>query len=321
MSVPTPTPTAARGLPEPSPADSPPPSRRPAATRRREPLPYLLLVPSLVTLGALFAYPVFLLFRMSFQQLGFGELVRRATIYTGVDNYTEILGDPELWHVVWRTVAFTAVCVALTMAIGTGIGLLLVKLGKKMTIAVSISLVLAWAVPIVTATTLWQWMFDSTYGVVNFLLGTPGHDWFASGLSTFGVIVIIIVWQAVPFVAFTVQAGVLTIPEEYYEAARMDGASGFRTFRAVTVPILRPILFVLAFLSTIWDFKVFTQVWAVRQGGPDGATGTLPIYLYDLGIASSRYGLAAAGAVLMVAILGVAMVLYLRHMLRTELDE
>ncbi|MFG1924152.1 carbohydrate ABC transporter permease [Cryptosporangium sp. NPDC048952] len=321
MSVPTPTPTASRELPEQSPAGASVAPPRPAGRRRREPLPYLLLVPSLVALGALFAYPVYLLFRMSFQQLGFGELVRRVTIFTGVDNYTEILGDPEFWQVVWRTVAFTAVCVGLTMALGTGIGLLLVKLGTKMTIAVSISLVLAWAIPIVTATTLWQWMFDSTYGVVNFLLGTPGHDWFASGLSTFAVIVIIIVWQAVPFVAFTVQAGVLTIPDEYYEAARMDGASGWRAFRAVTVPILRPILFVLAFLSTIWDFKVFTQVWAVRQGGPDGQTVTLPIYIYDMGIASSRYGLAAAGAVVMVAILGVAMVVYLRHMLRTELED
>lgn len=310
------TPTVVRPAPE---VDRKPPVVR--ARGRREPLPYLLLVPSLVALGALFAYPVFLLFRMSFQQLGFGELVRRVTIWTGFDNYTEILGDAEFWQVVGRTVAFTAVCVALTMTLGTGIGLLLVKLGPKMRIGVSVSLVLAWAIPIVTATTLWQWMFDSTYGVVNFLLGMPGHDWFASGVSTFAVIVIVIVWQAVPFVAFTVQAGVLTIPEEYFEAARMDGASGFRAFRAVTVPILRPILFVLAFLSTIWDFKVFTQVWAVRQGGPDGQTVTLPIYLYDVGIASSRYGLAAAGAVVMVAILAVAMVVYLRHMLRTELDE
>ncbi|MFI5954706.1 carbohydrate ABC transporter permease [Cryptosporangium sp. NPDC051539] len=317
MTVPTPTVTR----PAPDAPDDPPPARVPAARGRREPLPYVLLIPSLAALAALFAYPVFLLFRMSFQQLGFGELVRRATVYIGFDNYRELLTDPDFWHVVGRTVAFTAVCVGLTMVLGTGIGLLLVKLGTKMKIAVSISLVLAWAIPIVTATTLWQWMFDSTYGVVNFLLGTPGHDWFATGLSTFAVIVIIIVWQAVPFVAFTVQAGVLTIPEEYYEAARMDGASGFRAFRAVTVPILRPILTVLAFLSTIWDFKVFTQVFAVRQGGPDGATVTLPVYLYNQGIASSQYGLAAAGAVLMVVLLAIAMVLYLRHMLRTELDE
>ncbi|SHM52170.1 carbohydrate ABC transporter permease [Cryptosporangium aurantiacum] len=316
MSVPTPT----VSRPAPDGADVAPPSEPPAAKGRREPLPYILIVPSMVALVALFGYPVFLLFRMSFQQLGFGELVRRVTIWTGVDNYTELLGDPEFWQVVGRTVAFTAVCVTLTMTLGTGIGLLLVRLGKKMRIAVSISLVVAWAVPIVTATTLFQWLFDVNYGVVNWVLGTPNHDWFATGISTFGVIVTVIVWQAVPFVAFTVQAGVLSIPEEYYEAARMDGAGPVRAFRTITLPILRSILAVLAFLSTIWDFKVFTQVWAIRQGGPDGATTTLPIYLYDVGIASSRYGLAAAGAVVMVLILAVGMVFYLRHMLKTELD-
>jgi N,N'-diacetylchitobiose transport system permease protein len=286
---------------------------------RRHPLPYALILPSLLALGALFAYPVFLLVRMSFQQLGFGELVRRATIYTGFDNYRTILSDTEFWTVVGRTAAFTAINVVATMALGTGIALLLVRLGKWMRIAVSISLVLAWAVPVITATTLWQWIFDPTYGVLNWMLGLQGHDWFATGHSTFFVIGTIIVWQAVPFVAFTVQAGVLSIPTEYYEAARMDGAGPVRAFRAVTVPIIRPILTVLAFLSTVWDFKVFTQVWAVRQGGPDGSTVTLPVYIYDLGIASSRYGVAAAGAVVMVLILAVAMVLYLRQMLRTEL--
>ncbi|GAA3382176.1 carbohydrate ABC transporter permease [Cryptosporangium minutisporangium] len=316
MSVPTPTVMR----PAPDDADEAPPSGPPAAKRRREPLPYILVVPSLLALGVLFGYPVFLLFRMSFQQLGFGELVQRLTIWIGFDNYTEILGDSEFWQVVGRTVAFTAVCVALTMALGTGIGLLLVRLGKKMRIAVSASLVIAWAVPIITATTLFQWLFDVNYGVVNWFLGTPKHDWFATGLSTFGVIVTVIVWQAVPFVAFTVQAGVLSIPEEYYEAARMDGAGPVRAFREITLPILRPILAVLTFLSTIWDFKVFAQVWAIRQGGPDEQTITLPLYLYDVGIASKQYGLAAAGAVVMVLILAVGMVFYLRHMLKTELD-
>ena len=280
---------------------------------------WLLVLPSLLALGALFGYPVFLLARMSFQQLGFGELVRRVTVYNGFDNYREILSDSGFWTIVGRTAGFTAVNVVVTMALGTGIALLLVRLGKPMRIAVSVSLVLAWAVPVVTATTLWQWIFDPTYGVLNWLLGSPGHDWFATGHSTFFVIGTIIVWQAVPFVAFTVQAGVLSIPAEYYEAARVDGAGPVRAFRAVTVPILRPILTVLVFLSTVWDFKAFTQVWAVRQGGPDGSTITLPVYLYTVGIASSHYGVAAAGAVVMVLLLAVAMVLYLRQMLRTEL--
>jgi N,N'-diacetylchitobiose transport system permease protein len=110
----------------------------------------------------------------------------------------------------------------------------------------------------------------------------------------------------------------LAIPADYHEAARIDGAGPLRVFTGITAPLLRPILVVLTFLSTIWDFKVFTQVFAVRQGGPNGATITLPLYLYNTGIASSRFGLAAAGAVIMVAILAVAMVAYLRRMVRTE---
>ncbi|GGJ94632.1 sugar ABC transporter permease [Pilimelia anulata] len=284
------------------------------------------MLPSLVAIGALFGYPVWLLLRISVQQLGLAELITRRTVWVGLANYAEILAEPGFWTVVGRTLAFTLANVALTMICGTAIGLLLVRLGRAMRLVVSTSLVLAWAVPIVTATVLWQWLFDSTYGVLNHVLTavTPwdftGHDWFATGLSTFGVITAIIVWQATPFVALTVQAGLLAVPGELYEAARMDGAGPWRTFRSITVPMIRPILTVLTFLSAIWDFKVFTQVWAVRQGGPDGQTVTLPVYLYDLGIASSSFGPAAAGAVLMVLILAVCLVFYLRRMLRTEFD-
>jgi N,N'-diacetylchitobiose transport system permease protein len=283
------------------------------------------VAPSLLALGGLFGYPVFLVLRISFQRLGLAELVLRITTYVGLRNYREILADPRFAAVVLRTVLFTVVCVTLTMVLGTAIGLLLVRLSRPVRLAAQASLVLAWAVPIITATVLWQWMFDQTYGVLNWLLSAvgldfAGHDWFASGLSTFGVIVTIIVWQAVPFVALTVQAGLLAIPAEYDEAARIDGAGPVRIFTAITVPMLRPILVVLAYLSTIWDFKVFAQVFAVRQGGPNGATMTLPLYLYNTGIASSRFGLAAAGAVVMVAILAIAMVPYLRRTVRTEVD-
>jgi len=309
------------------------PAGGPAPEHRRRPArgatrltPYLLVTPSLVAFALLFGYPCVLLIRIAFQQLGLAELVQRRTVWVGLENFRELLADGGFWAVVVRTVLFTAANVTLTMVIGTGVGLLLVRLSRPVRLAVSVSLVLAWAVPVITATVLWQWMFDRTYGVLNWLLTAAhlgdfrGHDWFATGLSTFGVITVIIVWQAVPFVALTVQAGLLTIPRELFEAARIDGSGPVQVFRWVIAPMLRPILVVLTFLSTIWDFKVFAQVWAVRQGGPNGQTTTLPIYLYNVGIASSRFGLAAAGAVIMVAILAVALVFHLRRTLRTELD-
>ena len=116
----------------------------------------------------------------------------------------------------------------------------------------------------------------------------------------------------------TVQAGLLTIPKELIEAARIDGAGAIRIFRSIIVPTLRPILVVLTFLSTIWDFKVFAQVFAVRQGGPSGETTTLPVLLYNIGIASSRFGVSAAGAVVMVLMLAGLLVFSVRTTLRTE---
>jgi N,N'-diacetylchitobiose transport system permease protein len=289
-------------------------------------LPYLLVAPSLAALAALFGYPCYLVVRISFQRLGLAELVQRRTVYVGFANYREIIGDRVFWTVVGRTVGFTAANVVLTMLIGTAVGLLLARLNRVMRVVVSVSLVLAWAVPVITATVLWQWMFDQTYGVLNWLLTAAGlgdfhgHEWFRTGLSTFGVITTIIVWQSVPFVAMTVQAGLLTIPQELIEAARIDGAGPVRVFRSIIVPALRPILVVLTFLSTIWDFKVFAQVFAVRQGGPNGSTVTLPVFIYNVGIASSRFGVAAAGAVVMIAMLAVALVFSVRHTLRTEVD-
>ena len=289
-------------------------------------LPYLLIAPSLVALVALFGYPCYLLVRISFQRLGLAELVQRRTVYVGFSNYREIVTDGQFWTIVLRTIAFTAVNVALTMALGTAIGLLLVRLSRPVRILTSVSLIIAWAVPIITATVLWQWMFDQTYGVLNWLLTAghlgdfKGHDWFATGLSTFGVITAIIVWQAVPFVALTVQAGLLTIPGELIEAARIDGAGAVRIFRSIIAPTLRSILVVLTFLSTIWDFKVFAQVFAVRQGGPNSSTVTLPVFIYNSGISASRFGVAAAGAVVMVLLLAGVLVVSVRNTLRTEVD-
>lgn len=313
------------------PARVPAPSggRAPARRRRSGPLlgrlrPYLLILPSLVALGALFGYPLFLVARISFQRLGLGELVRRQTVYVGVANYRGILTDRFFWTVVLRTVLFTVANVTLTMLLGTLIALLLVRLGRVMRLAVSTALVLAWATPIVTAVVLWQWLFDTQYGVVNWLLTAlklgdyGGHSWFSSQFSTFGVITAIIVWQAVPFVVFSLQAGLLSIPRELYEAARVDGAGAWRTFWTITFPLVRPVFAILAFLSVIWDFRVFTQVWAVRQGGPDRSTITLPVYMYIQGIASSHFGSAAAISLVTVGLLAALLAYYIRHMVRTE---
>jgi N,N'-diacetylchitobiose transport system permease protein len=300
---------------------------RSAVRTARRLLIYLPLLPSLFAFIVLLGYPVLLAVLISLQKMGLRELVQRTTVWIGLQNYATILADPTFWAVAVRTLAFTAANVALTMLVGTVVALLLGALGRWLRLALSISLVLAWATPALTASVIFQWLFDSKFGVVNWALTSIGifgdftnHSWFATGLSTFGVISLLIVWQAVPFVAFSLRAGILSIPTEQYEAARVDGATDRAIFRRITLPSLLPLIMILTFLSAIWDFKVFTQIWTVRQGGPAGETVTLAIYAYLKGITGAQYGLASAVAVVMVVLLALVLIPYIRTMLRTQDD-
>jgi N,N'-diacetylchitobiose transport system permease protein len=297
---------------------------RAAASRLRWVLPYLPILPALIALLVMLGYPVLLVILISFQKFGFAELVQRKTVYIGLANYTQILGDPIFLAVVVRTVLFTLSVVSLTMVLGTAVALLMDRLGGRMRLLLSIGMILAWATPVVASTVVFQWLFDSKLGVVNWLLTAIGlfgdftnHSWFESGFSTFAIITLLIVWQAIPFVAFSLYAGILTIPRELYETARVEGAGEWTMFRRITLPMLAPLFMILVFLSAIWDFKAFTQVYAMRQGGPAGQTVTLSLYAYIQGISQSQFGRAAAASVIMVLLLLLLLVPYLRRLLRT----
>jgi N,N'-diacetylchitobiose transport system permease protein len=273
----------------------------------------------------LLGYPVVLAISISLQKMGLRELVQHTTEWIGLQNYAQILSDPTFWTITVRTIGFTVVNVALTMLAGIGVALLLGAVNRWIRLTLSIALILAWATPALTASVIFQWLFDSKFGVVNWALTSVGifgdwtnHSWFDTGLSTFFVITLLIVWQAVPFVAFSLRAGILGISTDQYEAARVDGGGNWAIFRHITFPSIAPLFFILVFLSSIWDFKVFTQIWTVRQGGPAGETVTLAIYAYLKGIAGAQYGLASAISVVMVGILLFLLVPYIRRLLRQQ---
>lgn len=297
----------------------PPPHRRRRADRA---YPYLLLIPSLVGIVGLLAYPLVTLARMSFQQLGLAELIQRKTVWVGFDNYATIVGDRFFWVVTARTIVFAFVSAGLTMAAGILIALLMRRLGRGMRVLVSIGMLLAWATPVASAAVLYRWLFDTEFGVVNQLITllTPAdftdHAWFLDSWSAWAVLLLLVVWQAVPFVALTVYAGLTSIPGEIYEAARIDGAGPWRQFWGVTAPMIRPVLLILLTLSLIWDLKVFTQVYILTRGGPNKGTTVLNIYTYQEGFGVSRFGVASAAAVVMVAITLAVTAWYIRSMLR-----
>ena len=308
-----------------APAPRPTAPRRPGARAKRlRPLaPYTLLAPAVLVLAAILGFPMYRLVSLSFQQYGLRELFAGKGRFVGLENYRSVLGDAFFWTVVARTVVFATVCVGLTMVLGTLVALLLRRLGKAMRLLVTAGLVAAWATPVLTAVAIWQWMFDFEFGVVNWLLTRLGvgdfvnHNWFDRPLEGFAVIVAVVVWGALPFVAITLHAGLTQVPAELEEAARVDGGGAWQVFWKVTFPMLKPIFLLLTILSTIWDFKVFTQIWVMLNQRPGRDYYLLGIWSYSESFGVSNYGKGATIAVVMVVLLMVLTSVYVRQMLRT----
>ena len=311
------------GFPALAAAAGPSVRRRPFAQRTFRTLsPYLLLAPAALVTGAVLAYPIYLLLKLSFQEFGLAALVTKHGTWIGLDNYSRIFHDRQFWTVLLRTFLFTVVNVGLTMIFGTLIALLLARLGRFMRLLLTSGLILVWATPVVVAVNIFRWMVDYEFGVLNWTL-TKLHfgdflnkDWFADPKTGFAVITATIVWGAIPFVAITVYAGLSQVPEELVEAAQIDGAGRLQVFRDVIFPLLLPIFVILTSLSIIWDFQVFNQVWLMRDGEPEEDYWLMSVYSFVEAFRLGEYGFGAAIAVVMVGFMFVATFVYLRQMIR-----
>ncbi|GAA4070872.1 sugar ABC transporter permease [Streptomyces shaanxiensis] len=298
-----------------------------AASRVGALTPYLLLLPACAATVLLLGWPLVKDVLLSFQNLNMGQLIQHVTEWNGIDNYKEVLTGEDFWRVTLRSILFTAVNVVLIMIVGALVGLLLARLGTRMRVMLMIGLVLAWAMPVVAATTVYQWLFAQRFGVVNWVLDKLGwhsmadYSWTSSQMSTFFVVTVLIVWQSIPFVAINLYAATTTIPDELYEAAALDGAGAWKSFTTVTLPFLRPFLYATTFLEIIWVFKAFVQVFTINGGGPDRLTEILPVYAYIEGVGNQHYGMGAAIAVLTILILLGLTAYYLRIVLKQEEEE
>jgi len=286
-------------------------------------VPYLLLVPVVLVLAAILGYPIYYLVKLSLQRYGLLELVHHHGEYTGLDNFRTVLHDPVFWHVLLRTVVFTAVNVGLTIVIGTLGALLLVRVSTWVRLLLTTGLVLVWAMPPVVAVQLWLWMTNSQNGVLNYILTMLHignyfqHNWYETTFSSYAMVTSLIVWGAIPFVVITVYAALAQVPHELVEAAQIDGARAWRVFKDVTLPVLMPVLLILTSLSIIWDFGAFTQPYLLIGPGQQTTSNYLmSTYLYFVGFGKNDFGLGAAISILMLVIVAAMSVVYVRRMLR-----
>jgi N,N'-diacetylchitobiose transport system permease protein len=286
--------------------------------------PYVLLLPAAAVIAAVLAYPLYFMVRLSFEHYGLFQLIRHKGEWIGTRNYAQIFHDGTFWHVVARTLAFTAAAVTLTMVLGTLIALLLARLHPWIRLMLTAGLIFVWATPVVVAAAIWKWMVDFEFGVMNWLLtwlhlgNFDHHDWFVNPWSGWGVITALVVWGAIPFVAITVYAGLTQVPRDLVEAASIDGARGWQVFKDVTVPLLMPVFVILISLSIIWDFQVFTQVWVMLDQNPGPNYTVMSIYAYQNAFGQSEYGLGSAIALVMVATLLVVSIFLIRQMVKAR---
>lgn len=274
------------------------------------------MAPAVAVMLLILGYPLLRLVEVSFQQYGLRQLLTGESQWVGFDNYSTILSDSFFWQVTVRTVAFAAVNVALTIGIGLALAQLMHHISHWARMVLTTVLVFVWATPGIVAITIWLWLVDYQYGILNSLFGLGNHNWFDNPWSGFGVITAVVVWGALPFVTITLHAAISQVPPELLEAARIDGANGRQAFRHVTLPAVAPVLTLLTVLSVIWDFQVFNQVWVMNGNQPSQSYYLLGVYSYVQSFGGSSYGTGAAIAVVMVLMLMGASMVYVRRMTR-----
>jgi N,N'-diacetylchitobiose transport system permease protein len=298
-------------------------------------VPYVLLIPGLLVIAALLLYPMYQVAVIAFQKVGLVQISgRKPATWVGLENFTRIFDNEIFWSALRNTVVFAVVAVSLTLIVGTAVGVLLDKLGRKMSTLVVVGIMFAWAVPPVAQGVIWKWLFDAEAGVINWAMNLlpdwlsnllfgradwTGEPWLNDAWSIYMVLVICVVWASFPFVAVSVLAGLKGIPSELYEAAKVDGSGAWRTFWKITFPLLRPVFAVLTVLSIIWDFKVFSQLYVLMGGPSNREAFNLSIYSYSEAFRSPpKMGSGAAIALVLTLILLVVTAVYVRQLVKQE---
>lgn len=231
--------------------------------------------------------------------------------YIGLDNFYSLFDDPVFWGAVWYTIFYTAVATAGKFLLGLWLALLLNHhLPFKAFIRAIV--LLPWIVPTVLSAIAWWWIYDPQFSIVSFVLVDVLH-WRAHYIDFLGTpwaarwsLIVANIWRGIPFVAITLLAGLQTISPSLYEAALLDGATGWQKFRRITVPLLMPILSVALTLSVLFTFSDFQLVYAITRGGPFNSTHLMATLAFQRAIPGSQLGEGAAIAVSMIPFLLVA---------------
>jgi multiple sugar transport system permease protein len=277
-------------------------------------LPYGMLVPTLLALVALIISPLIYSLILSFFSWRLTEINTPKT-FVGVDNYVLLLNDGAFWNAVGNTLAFVIGTVTIEITLGFAIALLLANIGAGRRLANSIILLPMIITPVVVAL-IWRYMYDPQFGIVNYFLSlfgvTQEIGWLGRADLAMPAVMLVDIWEMTPFVVLVLHAGIISLPEDFLDAARVDGASYLQIVRYIIIPFLTPLLLLVATLRTMDTIRVFDIIYVLTKGGPGRATETLAIYTYQVGFTYFRMGYAMALSIVTLLIILVVTMFYLR---------
>ncbi|NPV53922.1 MAG: sugar ABC transporter permease [Firmicutes bacterium] len=276
-------------------------------------LPYALLLPAMVLILAILIYPIFDTLRLSFYNV---KLTSIEQPFIGLDNYRAVLSERLLRVVLKNSFIWTLGSILVQFLLGFGTALILDRSGRLGSIIRGLLLV-PWVMPGIVIAFIWRWILSPDWGVLNFTMTRLGlidsyQPWLARPTSAMISLVIANGWKGFPFWMIMITAGCKAINQEIYDAAAVDGAAGWRMIWYIILPLLKLPLFVTSTLAFIWTFNYFDLVFALTRGGPVDATRTVPLYIYDTAFTAFRMGEASATSVLLLALMSVAIFLYIR---------
>jgi len=261
---------------------------------------FALLLPAHSLLAAAIVVPAIYIIWLSLTASSFG----RAPSFVGLANYVQVLTDPYFQRALLNTIIVVLVVVHVELIAGLGMALLFAS-GLPARRWLLAAVLAPYAVSEVSAVAMWRFLFDPDMGPVTLALqalGLPGLDWSVSPLAGLALVALLSIWLNLPFTFIILYAARLSIPKELYEAARVDGTTGFQSFLHVTLPLLRPAILIAMLFRYIFAFRLFAEVWLLTQGGPARTTEVVGVYLYLEAFRFNSFGVAAATGWIMVAV-------------------
>jgi ABC-type sugar transport system permease subunit len=261
------------------------------------------VLPCAAILLLMMAYPVVQTFVFSLSNI---ELPGFKLSFAGMKNFTRAFTKPGFAMIVGNTIIWTIFSTLLRLLLGLGSALLMNASVRGIGVLRIIAL-LPWTVPLIVSANSWRWMMQSDFGVINetlSLLGLHQFDltWLASSKTALSSILVASTWAGYPFVMMMLLSALQGLPKELYEAARIDGASRFRLFRHITLPGIRPVLFVVCALEFISAINAFDMIFIMTGGGPGGSTEVLGLFVYRLAFSNFDFGSASSVSVLLILI-------------------